>query len=156
MIRGKFLVGALDDLSECFKIRRKVFIEEQHVSEEEEYDGLDTSCGHYLVYNEEDIPVATGRLIKVSDTVYKVGRVATLKAYRHKGYAQFLMLSLIEKARSLGGKDVTLLAQVSAVDFYKKCGFVVDNDEIIMDAGIEHKHMVYHIDGQPHDCSCQA
>ena len=154
MIHGKYLNGATDDLSECFAVRKAVFIDEQHVSPEEEIDGLDESCGHYIVYNEEDIPVCTGRLIKVSDTVYKVGRVATLKEYRHKGYAEFLMLAMAEKVRSLGGLEILLMAQLSAVAFYEKCGSEITSDEIVMDAGIQHKHMHYLI--QPDkECCCQ-
>ncbi len=154
MIRGKFLVGGIDDLSECFAIRKAVFVDEQHVSIEEEIDGLDESCGHYIVYNEEDLPVAVGRLIKVSDTVYKVGRVATLKAYRHKGYAAFLMLALAEKVRSLGGQVITIMAQLSAVGFYEKCGYTMVSDEIIEEAGIQHMEMHYRIPAE-HKCSCR-
>ncbi len=154
MIRGKFLIGGKDDLSECFAIRKAVFVDEQHVSMEEELDGLDESCGHYIVYNEEDIPVSTGRLIKVSDTVYKIGRVATLKEFRHKGYAEFLMLAMAEKVRSLGGLEITLMAQLSAVGFYEKCGYTVVSDEIIEDAGILHKEMHYMISDN-HKCCGQ-
>ena len=124
MIRGKFLNGYTDDLSECYKIRRKVFIEEQQVPEEEEFDHIDQNCGHYVIYNEFDIPVATGRLIRVDDDRFQIGRVATLKQYRHKGYAEFLMLSMIEKVRSLGGKEISLLAQLPAVGFYEKWDFL--------------------------------
>lgn len=153
MIRGKFLNGYTDDLSECYKIRRKVFIEEQRVPEEEEFDHIDQNCGHYVIYNEFDIPVATGRLIRVDDDRFQIGRVATLKQYRHKGYAEFLMLSMIEKVRSLGGKEISLLAQLPAVGFYEKCGFFVEKADIIMDAGIEHQFMKY-IVGENHTCQC--
>lgn len=153
MIRGKFLVGAVDDLRECFDIRRKVFIEEQHVPENEEFDGEDIACGHYIIYNEEDIPVATGRLVCVDQDHYKIGRVATLRPYRHKGYAEFLMLSMVEKVRALGGAEITLLAQLPAIGFYEKCGFRVVSDEIIMDAGIEHKVMKYSV-SDAHQCQC--
>ncbi len=155
MIRGKFLIGYTDDLSECFNIRRRVFVEEQNISESEEFDGADEQCGHYIVYNEQDIPVATGRLIRVSDDVFQIGRVATLKEHRHKGYAEFLMLSLLEKARSLGGREVDLIAQLPAVKFYEKCGFAVDGDEIIMDAGIEHYRMKHNLDSHKTCCGCK-
>lgn len=155
MIRGRFLNGYTDDLSECYDIRRKVFIEEQHVKETEEFDDIDQTCGHYVIYNEEDAPVATGRLIRIDDEHFQIGRVSTLKAYRHKGYAEFLMLSMIEKVRSLGGKEISLIAQISAIGFYEKCGFFVDQEEVIVDAGIEHKHMKYIVDAN-HVCQCCA
>lgn len=145
MICGKFFNGYVDDLSDCFAIRRSVFMEEQKISEAEEFDGIDETCGHYVVYNEEDRPVSTGRLIKMDDNVYQIGRVATLKQHRHKGYAEFLMLSLIEKARSLGAREIVLLAQLTAEKFYEKCGFQVESDEIIMDAGIKHHRMKYDV-----------
>lgn len=155
MIRGKFLNGYTDNLEECFEVRRKVFMEEQNISEEDELDGMDEKCGHYIVYNEADIPVSTGRLIRVSDDVFKIGRVATLKEHRHKGYAEFLMLALIEKARSLGAKEIILYAQIPAAPFYEKCGFKKESDEIYMDAEIEHYKMIY--DFESHKCStcCQ-
>ena len=153
MIRGKYLNGAFDDLSDCFDIRREVFIKEQHVPESEEFDGLDRSCGHFIIYNEEDRPVATGRLIRVDGTHYQIGRVAALKNFRHKGYAEFLMLAMMEKVRSLGGTEISLLAQLTAVGFYEKCGFCVDGDEIIMDAGIKHRRMKYKVT-QSHECRC--
>lgn len=155
MIRGKFLIGYVDDLKECFDIRRQVFIREQNISEAEEFDGLDEKCGHYIVYNEQDNPVSTGRLVKINDELYQIGRVATLKEYRHKGYAEFLMLSLIEKARSLGAREITLLAQTSAVKFYEKCGFMLDGNEVIMDAGIEHVRMKHVIALHKTCCNCK-
>lgn len=152
MIRGKFLNGYVDDLSQCYNIRRKVFIEEQNVPEAEEFDSLDTVSGHYLIYNEDECPVATGRLVKVSNECFQIGRVATLKEYRHKGYAMFLLLSMMEKVRSLGGKEIILLSQITAIDFYKKAGFFVDSDEIIMDGGIPHKRMKYIVNND--NCHC--
>ena len=154
MIRGKFLNGCLDDLSSCFEIRRKVFIEEQNISEEDEFDGLDDRCGHYIVFNEEDQPVSTGRLIFLGDKTYQIGRVSTLKEERHKGYGEFLMLSMIEKARSIGAEKLVILAQVPVVPFYEKCGFVLESKDIIMDTGIEHYKMIYDFSSIRKCCSC--
>lgn len=156
MIRGKFFNGYIDDLKDCFDIRRKVFIDEQNISETEEFDGVDEQCGHYVVYNEDDQPVSTSRLIKISDELYQIGRVATLKEYRHKGYAEFLMLSLMEKARSLGAKEIHLLAQIPVVGFYEKCGFVVDSHEVILDAGIEHYQMKHIMGLHKTCCDCSV
>ena len=154
MIRGKYFDGKKDKLDQCFEIRRSVFVAEQKITEDEEFDGLDEQCGHYIVYNEEDVPVATGRLIKISDTQYQIGRVATLKAWRHQGYAEFLMLALIEKARSLGTESIYLYAQLSAIGFYEKCGFSVESNNLIMDAGIEHKKMIYSMQNVHKCCEC--
>lgn len=153
MIRGSFLNGAVDNLDECFAIRSAVFVNEQQVPESEEFDEYDAKSGHYIIYNEEGIPVATGRLIRDDELHFRIGRVATLKAYRNKGYAEFLMLSLIEKVRSLGGTEISLLAQLPAVGFYEKCGFTIISDAIVMDAGIEHYEMKYIVDAN-HTCEC--
>ena len=141
MIRGKYFDGKKDKLDQCFEIRRSVFVAEQKITEDEEFDGL-------------DVPVATGRLIKISDTQYQIGRVATLKAWRHQGYAEFLMLALIEKARSLGAESIYLYAQLSAIGFYEKCGFSVESNNLIMDAGIEHKKMIYSMQNVHKCCEC--
>lgn len=153
MIHGKFLNSYDDDIHLCYEIRRKVFVEEQNVPEEEEFDSYDAVSGHYLIFNEKNIPVATGRLRRINDDTFQIGRIATLKDYRHKGFATFLLLSMIEKVRSLGGKEIGLLAQIPAIYFYEKSGFVVDDDTIVMDAGIEHKHMKYIVTEENH-CHC--
>ncbi|MCL2358020.1 MAG: hypothetical protein FWC70_12855, partial [Defluviitaleaceae bacterium] len=60
MLSVKWFMGEREDLSEIYAIRREVFVDEQGVSEEEEFDDTDGSCAHLLMYD-DGLPVATGR-----------------------------------------------------------------------------------------------
>lgn len=137
------LVTTKNELIASYQIRKTVFIEEQHVSYEEEFDLLDSEYEVYLAY-EGDTPVATARS-RVIGTALKVGRVCTLAYYRHHGHAKALMLHLIKRARDLKCQEVILDAQLQAIPFYTRLGFVTIGD-VFLDANIEHKKMIYAIE----------
>lgn len=136
-------VNTKNELIASYQIRKTVFIEEQHVSYEEEFDLLDYEYEVYLVY-EEGSPVATARC-KVMGTSLKVGRVCTLEKHRHHGHAKALMLHLIKRARALHCENVILDSQLRALPFYQRLGFVAVGD-VFLDANIEHKKMIYQIE----------
>jgi len=81
MLTAEWFTGE-KNLREVHAIRRKVFIEEQGVTEEEEMDGTDAGAIHLLV-RDDGLPVATGRII-IEDDKYYIGRVAVLKEQRGK------------------------------------------------------------------------
>ena len=118
-------------------VRRVVFIDEQQVPESLEWDGLDGSCDHVLVSDADHRPVATGRMKPDGH----IGRMAVLPAYRGQGIGAAILAALLEVARQKGHEAVFLHAQVSAIAFYERHGFVV-NSEQFMDAGIPHKTMI--------------
>jgi len=124
-----------DDKTHLSEIRRKVFIEEQKVPEELEWDDDDKSCVHILV-TDNNTPIATGR-IKMNG---HIGRMAVLKSYRGKGVGSTVLKSLIDFSKTLKMKSVYLHAQITAVPFYEKHGFKISSEEF-MDAGIPHKSM---------------
>ncbi len=149
-ITGKYILGGLGDLSDIISIRDKVFIDEQGVSPELEHDGKDVEAIFALAFEEgEDFkkPVSTGRLLFLGDE-FKIGRIATLKEYRGKGYGDFVVRMLIDKAFTMGAKEIFVDAQLHAVDFYKKIGFRPVGD-VFEEAGIMHQKMVV----EPHTCS---
>ncbi len=137
MIEGKFIHGD-QDLAEVFKIRREVFCEEQHISEEEEFDDLDKEALHVII-SEKQQNVAVGRLVKI-DHYYKIGRIAVLKECRGMHYGDFVVRMLVDKAFQLGAKEVHVGAQTYAKGFYEKIGFKVDGEQYI-EAGIPHLPM---------------
>lgn len=125
-------------------IRRTVFVEEQQVPEEEEWDGLDPSCTHFLAWlpttpesTEPPIPVGTARLLPDGH----IGRVAVLASARGKGVGVALMNAAIDAARQQQHQRVVLSAQLHALAFYEQLGFVAYGD-VFMDAGIPHREMV--------------
>jgi predicted GNAT family N-acyltransferase len=123
------------DQTSLSEIRRTVFIEEQQVPEELEWDDDDKSCVHVLV-TDNNTPIATGR-IKMDG---HIGRMAVLKDYRNKGIGSTVLKALIDFSKTLKMKSVYLHAQTSAIPFYEKHGFKTSSDEF-MDADIPHKTM---------------
>lgn len=122
------------------EIRRKVFIDEQNVPQEEEWDGLDTECLHFLAMLDGQ-PVGTARLLPGAH----IGRVAVLANARGTGIGVLLMQAAIEAARQAGHPQVVLSAQVHALAFYERLGFIAHGDEFL-DAGIPHREMTLSLD----------
>lgn len=142
-IQGK-LIHPGEDLTECFNIRREVFVEEQGIPEELEFDDLDKTALHCLIFstenhqsNEQNKAVATGRLILLEDGTFKIGRIAVRKQERGKHYGDMLVKMLISKAFECGANNVKLSAQIRAVKFYESIGFKTVG-EIYNEDGIEH------------------
>jgi len=117
-------------------VRSEVFIHEQSVPEELEWDGLDDSALHLLAISTDNITVGTARLLPEGH----IGRVAVLKSWRHQGIGTALMLEITHQAERLGYKQLRLAAQLQAIPFYERLGFAAYGDDF-MDAGIPHKNM---------------
>ena len=116
-------------------IRESVFIEEQHVPKELEWDGLDPGCTHALA-TIGATAVATARLTPQG----QIGRMAVLREFRGRGIGSQLLAAVIEQARRAGHTEVFLHAQVSVIGFYERHGFVAEGENF-MDAGIQHRTM---------------
>ncbi len=114
-------------------IRRKVFIFEQKIAEADEFDDADASSSLVLVFSEKRDAVGTGRI----EANGKIARLAVIAEYREKGVGTAILERLIEEARNRNFDRVFLHAQTHALDFYKKFGFVSE-DEVFMEAGIPH------------------
>ena len=140
-IQGKFKT-LKDDLTDVFEIRRKVFVEEQNIPEKIEFDDWDSKALFCVVYElgAKNQSVATGRLIWLSDTQCKIGRIAVLREYRRQSYGDMVVKMLVNKAFMEGAKEVIVEAQIQAVDFYKKIGFVVTGTPFV-EADIERVKM---------------
>jgi predicted GNAT family N-acyltransferase len=123
--------------SEIEKIRTTVFIEEQKVPTELEWDEFDQNSLHILAYYDNKA-VGTARLL----TDGHIGRMAVLKEYRNRNIGESMLKYLLEIAQEKAYKNIKLSAQEHAVDFYKKYGFSVSGD-IYMDAGIPHFDMEF-------------
>ena len=116
-------------------IRTRVFIEEQGVPPELEWDGHDEQCAHFIIRHKSCI-IATARLKPDG----QIGRMAVLKPFRRKGTGHLLLATVLSHARASGFTRVFLHAQVAVIDFYRKQGFACEG-EIFMDAGIPHQEM---------------
>jgi predicted GNAT family N-acyltransferase len=124
------------DFKDLRAVREPVFVVEQNVPLELEWDDLDPKCHHVIARDGQHQPIGTGRLTPE----HKIGRMAVLKEWRGQGVGDALLQALIEQARRLGWNEVTLNAQVGAVGFYEKFGFKAYGDEY-EEAGIQHQCM---------------
>lgn len=125
-------------------IRRSVFVEEQHVPEELEWDEIDERCYHVLAFAADGAPIGTGRLLLDGH----IGRMAVLQAWRGKGVGSAILKMLLELAQKEGFTLVRLHAQTHAVGFYAKHGFKPTGNEF-MEAGIPHRAMTIRLDPLP-------
>lgn len=122
------------------EIREEVFVREQEYPIELEFDEADENCWH-LVLTDNEKAVATARLLKLSEGVFKPGRIAVLKEYRGKNIGAELLTLIIEKAKEMGAKELHIGAQTYAVGFYEKFGFKTTGEEY-MDEHIPHIDMI--------------
>lgn len=125
-------------------IRKQVFIIEQNIPEEEEWDDQDMISDHFVVYD-QDQPIATARLLQNNS----VGRVAVLKAYRGQGIGSMIMLEIIRQAHQQDRKFLQLSSQVHAISFYEKLGFSIQGDAYD-ECGIPHIKMQLVIETKNH------
>lgn len=126
----------VSDLDELRYLRTTVFVEEQQIPPDIEFDELDSACHHVLARDGSTQAIGTGRLTPDG----RIGRLAVLPQWRRQGVGRSLLQALIEKAATLALTSVTLHAQVSAVGFYQRQGFINDGD-VYRKAGIAHQPM---------------
>ena len=132
------------DKKKAFEIRNLVFCEEQKVSKEIEFDGLDQFCNHYLAKINE-LPIGTARVREQKKGTFKIERMAVLKGYRKKGVGKAIIKKILKHYLNLNDINKLILnSQIEAKDFYKKFGFVEVGEEFI-EANIIHKKMIYNV-----------
>ena len=118
------------------RVREAVFIEEQQVPRELEWDGEDEVSTHFLALTESGHPVGCARLLPSG----QIGRMAVLPSHRGTGLGRRLLAEVIEEAKRQGFARVHLHAQTHALDFYRKSGFLPVGGEFL-EAGIPHQAM---------------
>lgn len=129
-----------EQIEHCFDVRKVVFMEEQMISEEDEFDGFDSGSSHFLV-TVDNIPVAAARSRPTTNGV-KLERFCTLKEYRGLGLASKLVESVIADCqKNFPDKKMYLYAQVDVIPLYKKFGFI-EEGERFMECDIQHQAMV--------------
>ncbi|MGF6164095.1 Acetyltransferase [Pseudomonas fluorescens] len=126
------------DNAEIRRIRETVFVAEQSVPPELEWDADDVTAVHFLAL-EGDFPIGTARLLPDGH----VGRVSVLKDWRGLKVGDALMQAVIGEAEERGLKQQMLSAQVQATAFYERLGFHMVSEEFL-EAGIPHVDMVRH------------
>lgn len=137
------------DREACFGIRKDVFVAEQRVPEDIEYDSHDATAVHVLAVRDDGLPLGTGRLLYGADAagstggapgVGSLGRLAVTRAARGLGVGAALVRAIEDAARERGLTAVDLHAQTHAMGFYQKLGYEPYGPEF-QDAGIAHRSM---------------
>ena len=135
---------SLDELYALLRLRQDIFIVEQRCHYLD-CDGLDQGAEHILGYVTAGELVACARILPpgtaYSQDTASIGRVALAKAHRGRGLGEALMREAMMRCRRLHPGAITISAQVHAIPFYTKLGFVVTS-EPYEDAGVLHVKMV--------------
>tara|TARA_B100000749_G_scaffold125503_1_gene96327 strand:+ start:1539 stop:1985 length:447 start_codon:yes stop_codon:yes gene_type:complete len=122
--------------TELRAVRNAVFIEEQNVPRDLEWDGMDETSIHFIAETSDGDVIGTARLMPSG----QIGRMAILISYRGHGIGRRMLEMAIQSAHRTGMKEVFLHAQSYALEFYLKAGFIPDGLEF-EEAGIPHRSM---------------
>ena len=125
-------------------IRSEVFVDEQGIPPELEWDAADAGCLHAVAFNAFGVAIGTGRLLVQMPGIAKIGRMAVDRGLRGNGVGRAILDALTEAACRKDIAEVLLHAQLSAVAFYSAAGFVTRGQRFD-EAGIAHIEMVKRI-----------
>ncbi len=126
------------ELRAALAVRQTVFVDEQGVPGELEYDEHDADADHLVALDGEAV-VGTCRLLH-RGAVCKLGRMAVLPAARRRGVASALLDLAERRAQDRGARRMALSAQVAVVDLYERAGYTA-HGTVYLDAGIDHIDM---------------
>ncbi|MFI9272429.1 GNAT family N-acetyltransferase [Kitasatospora sp. NPDC052896] len=137
-----------DDLALARRVRQEVFVVEQSVPVELEYDELDATSLHLLATGPDGVPLGTARLISGEQALaltgvegrVLLGRLAVVKAARGTGLGVALVGAIERAGQELGARECELHAQVQALGFYQRLGYTAEGP-VYDDAGIPHRTM---------------
>ncbi|MCC5927892.1 MAG: GNAT family N-acetyltransferase [Cyclobacteriaceae bacterium] len=136
-------ISAPEKLQLAFKIRHTVFVNEQGVPANEEMDAFENSSEHFLAFDDEGKAIGTARWRK-TEAGCKLERFAVLREYRKNGIGGLLVEAVKNDIQLHDPKaKMYLHAQVTAIDFYEKYGFIKSGDSFD-ECGIWHYKMWCH------------
>ncbi|MCK8816636.1 GNAT family N-acetyltransferase [Natroniella sulfidigena] len=126
-------------LKEALKLRQEVFVKEQKVPAKLEFDGKDKEAIHFVAFLADEV-VGTCRLL-MGNGSGKLERMAVKKEWRGYGIGSALLAEVIKTTKKTKLSQISIHAQLQAKDFYLNQGFKAVNEEIFVEAGIEHIKM---------------
>ena len=139
-------VGAWLELKPAARaVRHAVFLVEQGIPAELEWDQWDDTALHAVVFDDTHVPVATGRLLPpafdpAAPATGHIGRMAVLASARRAGLGSAILLALMRAAPTKGFGNIVLHAQSYVTPFYARHGYRAEGEEF-MEAGIPHRTM---------------
>ena len=133
------VVESIAEREDAYAVRQTVFVDEQGVDEELEYDEHEDHATHFVAYDGDE-PIGAARLREPEEGLGKVERVAVLESRREQGVGEALMQAVEEEARAGGLTKLKLHSQTRAADFYRSVGYERRGEEF-EEAGIPHVKM---------------
>jgi predicted GNAT family N-acyltransferase len=121
-------------------LRHAVFAQEQGIDASLMVDDKDAAAVHALARNRFGIAVASGRLLQPEPGVGQIGRMATHAGVRGAGIGGAVLQALMDTTRHRGDRELRLMAQTTAVAFYRRAGFA-PHGAVFMEAGVPHQEM---------------
>ena len=138
------ILKSKEELNLGFALRIEVFVKEQKVPMELEFDEKDNSENtvHVGFFDNKKL-IGVARLIDLDKDVIHIGRVVIDKEYRGQGIGRELIIGCENIAQQILKRKIVieLSAQIQAEKFYESLGYNRVNDKIYLDAGIEHVDM---------------
>ncbi len=122
-------------LEAAFRLRRAVFVGEQHIPPELERDAADETARHAVILRGKEA-LATGRVM-IREASGRIGRVAVDRAWRRQGLGRQIMGALESVAREEGVSELELSSQLSVQGFYEQLGYARQGD-VYVEADVEH------------------
>lgn len=122
------------------RVRTEVFVQEQAIPMEMEWDEADATALHAVIRNRLGQPLGTGRLLVQAPGVGKIGRMAVIRVMRGTHLGRDVLNALVEAAWARGDRELVLHAQRSAAGFYERLGFSIRGPEFD-EVGIPHVEM---------------
>ncbi len=129
-----------DEITSIKEIRTRVFQEEQGVSAELEFDGLDANAVHFLAYL-ADRPVGTSRVRSIDRHTAKIERLAVSIEARNQGVGKQLMVAALDEISQQNKTKAIVHAQEYIMSLYQQLGFEIVGEKF-SEAGIPHVKMV--------------
>jgi predicted GNAT family N-acyltransferase len=117
-------------------VREAVFIREQGITPEQEWDGLDEGCRHVLVLSHQGVAIGCARMFADGH----IGRLAVLPKWRKQKVGTAIIEAMLDYARTHDYPQVDVDAQIHSVPFYQGFDFVKEG-EVFLDAGLPHIKM---------------
>lgn len=133
------LVTDDSEMKAALEVRRRVFVEEQGISEKLEMDGDGPEVLYMVVINNKEI-VGTARIKFLADQRAKLERMAVIKQLRGAGIGRRIVSFLNEELKKMGREQIILHAQYPVIAFYRSCGFQ-ETGLPFLEAGIKHIKM---------------
>lgn len=122
-------------------LREQVFVHEQGIAPELEWDAADATALHAVAFNRAGLPLGTGRLLPHAPGVGRIGRMAVRADMRGSGVGSDVLRALTDAARAQGLREIVLHAQLTAAGFYHRAGFR-PRGTVFDEVGIPHQEMV--------------